>query len=301
MSHYSNHLFTPGSNNNSWSHLYEYINNGDRVLDVGCSSGHFGEALIQLKGCKVTGIDLDVDDIASAKKVLTEAYVMNVDDMKNMVSLGKFDVIIFADVIEHLIDPRQTLKNMRKLLKKDGRIIFSIPHMGHVSVRLDLLGGEFAYRDKGLLDRTHLHFYDSKEVQDVFSDSGYVINKIDPVVSEYPTKIIDNKLSKLGLKSSTAFIEKLKGSNADIFQFIGYATISDGQNTKTTKARTKYTMPQDEIMAYSKAVLRENRRLWEKEQKLHTRNVELERQLESYLRLRKWFKFLKPIKRIVNR
>ncbi len=300
MSNYSNHLFTPGAKNNSWSHLYDYIKEGSRVLDVGCSSGHFGEALIQLKNCEVVGIDLDNDDVKAAKKILTAAYVADVNDMTTMKKYGKFDIIIFADVIEHLVQPRVTLHNMKSLLNKNGRIVFSIPHMAHISVRLDLLAGSFPYKDKGLLDKTHLHFYDHNEVKSVFEDSGYQIKKMDPVVSEYPEQLINKKLSKVGLLSTPEFIKKIHKTDANIFQFIGYAQPASTVKNELKK-RDVYTMPQDEIMDYTKEILKENKRLWSDQQKTLHRNIELENHMKTYLRIRHKARFLGKLKHLPNR
>ena len=203
MSQYSNHLFEPGSKNNSWSHLYDYISEGDNVLDVGCSSGNFGEVLIKLKNCTVTGIDLDRADIDKASKKLTKAIIGDINDESMRKKLGTYDIIIFADVIEHLPDPRETLKNIKGLLSKNGKIIFSIPHMAHISVRIDLLAGSFPYKNRGLLDKTHFHFYDQNELVSVFADAGYKISNYNPVISRYPRELIKDKLQKNGLSFLT--------------------------------------------------------------------------------------------------
>jgi hypothetical protein len=54
-------------------------------------------------------------------------------------------------------------------------VVASIPNIAHGSVRLALLGGEFRYRDAGLLDRTHLRFFTRESVHDLFEESGYTI------------------------------------------------------------------------------------------------------------------------------
>lgn len=293
MSQYSDHLFTPGTQNNSWAHLYEYIKKGDRVLDVGCSSGNFGHSLIELKQCQVIGIDLDKKDIVAAKKVLTEAHVMDINNKGDMSKLGAFDVIIFADVIEHLVAPRQTLKGVKGMLKEDGRVIFSVPHMGHMSVRLDLLKGIFPYKEKGLLDRTHLHFYDKDQIHDTFSDAGYHIERVDPVISEYPESLIDKKLQEVGLKSTDEFIYNLRETKANIFQFVGCARPAKDAK-RNVKKDVRYTMPQDEVMAYAKEVLKENRRLWQEQQATEQSNQELRHRLSRYTSL------MKPLRPLIK-
>lgn len=258
MSQYSNHLFEPGSKNNSWSHLYEYINEGDNVLDVGCSSGNFGEVLIKLKNCTVTGLDLDKEDINKASKKLNKAIVGDINDELTRKKLGKYDIIIFADVIEHLPEPRETLKNIKSLLKNNGRIIFSIPHMAHISVRIDLLAGKFPYKNRGLLDKTHFHFYDQNELGSVFADAGYKIHHYNPVISKYPKQLMKAKLQKYGLSFNGRFIDNLQNTGGDIFQFIGSAMPSKNSSKSTLP---EYKMPQDEIYEFAQKVIAENKKL----------------------------------------
>lgn len=260
MSIYANHLFEPGTKNNSWAHLYEYVSDGDRVLDVGCSTGHFGEALIHLKHCEVWGVDIDKADISEAKKRLTEALVLDVNDTKTYDKLGKFDVVIFADVLEHLVDPRATLHNVKKLLKPKGRVIFSIPHMAHTSVRLDLLQGKFPYKNRGLLDNTHLHFYDIEEVQSIFNDAAYQIVKLDPVISKYPSSLLKEKLKDTGINATKKLEEYFSNTNGDIFQIVGYAQ-PDKKKTRHARRDREYTMPQDEMYAFINQLQTENQTL----------------------------------------
>lgn len=259
MSHYSNHLFTPGTRNNSWAHLFEYISEGDRVLDVGCSSGNFGEALIQLKSCEVIGLDLDEADIKTAKTKLTKAIIGDINDTKIYAQLGTFDALIFADVVEHLANPRETLKLVKKLLKKDGKLLFSIPHMGHSSVRLDLLAGKFPYKERGLLDKTHLHFYDKAEFESVFMDAGYDIAKNEPVIALYPTTLFKEKMEKLGIPYSKKFESLLKETDGDLFQFVGYAVPS--QKPRKKQSISPYVMPQDEVYNLAQRAFKENEEL----------------------------------------
>lgn len=300
MSHYSNHLFTPGSVNNSWSHLYDYISEGDEVLDVGCSSGNFGEVLIQLKNCTVTGIDLDKKDITEAKKKLNKAIVGDINDISLIAKLGKYDIIIFADVLEHLTDPRQTLENVKQLLKPNGQVLFSIPHMGHMSVRLGLMTGKFNYADRGLLDRTHLHFYDKDEVEAIFNDADYRIKEVRPVISRYTSDMINQKLRDMGLRSSKEFVKYLDNSSGDIFQFIGTATPAKTSQKKHVR-KIKYIMPQDEIYQHAQAVLKDNAELNATVQRLMDENKSLELKTISNTKpLRAVKKIARIAKRIVK-
>ncbi len=87
----------------------------------------------------------------------------------------EFDVVLFADVLEHLKEPGDVLRRVRPFVAENGVVIASIPNIAHGSVRLALLGGEFRYRDWGLLDDTHLRFFTRASIQDLFEETGYVV------------------------------------------------------------------------------------------------------------------------------
>lgn len=255
---YSDHAFLGGSGNDSWSILFSLIPPGSRVLDVGCSTGHFGAALQDLKNCSVVGVDVTEADILEARRLLSDARLLDVSVDGALESLGTFDVVVFADVIEHLVDPRGVLRRVHEVLSTDGIVAFSIPNMGHLSVRLDLLEGRFPYRERGLLDRTHLHFYDRSEVQGVFADAGFQILREVPVVSRYPAELVERELERLGLSAHDAFFAMLTNTESHVFQYVGTAGRAVG-GASAAHPRAEYVMPQDTIYEFAQAVLAENR------------------------------------------
>jgi methyltransferase family protein len=82
---------------------------------------------------------------------------------------------MFADVLEHLKEPDDVLRRVRPFVAENGVVVASIPNIAHASVRLALLGGEFRYREWGLLDDTHLRFFTRASIQDLFEETGYVV------------------------------------------------------------------------------------------------------------------------------
>lgn len=225
MSVYSNNKYNKKEDNDAWSKVFGLIPDNSKILDIGCSSGNLGAALKQnKKGLYIVGIDMDEPDVKLASKNLDEAYVHNVEQ-DNLEKLGTFDVIIMADVIEHLLDPVSALKKIKKLLKPNGRLVFSIPNMANLTTRIELLRGRFEYKDFGLLDRTHLHFYDHKEVNRVFADAGLVVKKTDCTVRDVPDKIMKEELAAIGVKLTPEFKKHLYNTEALVYQFIGYAQV----------------------------------------------------------------------------
>jgi SAM-dependent methyltransferase len=89
----------------------------------------------------------------------------------------RFDVVLLLDVLEHLREPDRVLGELAMRLLPGGRVIASIPNVTHAAVRLELLQGRFRYRNTGLLDETHVHFFDAVEVDAVFRKAGLVIDE----------------------------------------------------------------------------------------------------------------------------
>jgi 2-polyprenyl-3-methyl-5-hydroxy-6-metoxy-1,4-benzoquinol methylase len=258
-SQYSQHLFVEQSANNSWANLFGYIPKGSRVLDVGCSTGNFGAALQDLKDCTVVGVDINRADIVEARTKLSDARVHDIT-RDGAGDLGTFDAIVFADVLEHFAEPRDAMRVVHALLREGGIVVYSIPHMGHQSVRLDLLEGRFPYTDLGLLDRTHLHYYDRIEIHDVFASTGFSIIREDPVVHGYPTRWTRDRLSLMGLTASDRFFEMLKQTEAHVYQYVGLAIRSSETAPIPSPTRESLTPP-DELLRYSSEIATENERL----------------------------------------
>ena len=155
---------------------------GLRVLDVGCGFATTSER-IQTLGNDVTGIDSapDIRDVAG--KRLGQVVQANLEDFETVTrALGpaRFDVILFADVLEHLVWPVSTLHRYLAWLKEGGSVIVSLPNVGLWSVRLAHLAGRWEYEDTGVLDRTHLRFFTRKSARWLLEQA-----KLEPVSVTY--------------------------------------------------------------------------------------------------------------------
>jgi hypothetical protein len=127
------------------------------------------------EGCTVVAIELDPTMAAQASRFCERVVVGDLDVIDLDAELGKerFDVIVAADVLEHLKDPLEALKRLRPFLTPDGFFVVSLPNIAHASVRLSLLQGSFDYRDLGLLDRTHLRFFTHASMQELFDEAEF--------------------------------------------------------------------------------------------------------------------------------
>jgi SAM-dependent methyltransferase len=133
---------------------------GLRLLDVGAANGYLAERL-SAQGYEVTCLEGDASLAEVASKKCLSCMIVDLDGPIPPLS-GLFDVIVYADILEHLKDPLRTLTLINRYLERDGIVIVSIPNVANVWVRLQLLLGKFDYADRGILDRTHLRFFTLK-------------------------------------------------------------------------------------------------------------------------------------------
>ncbi|MGI8685254.1 MAG: methyltransferase domain-containing protein [Acidimicrobiales bacterium] len=160
--------------NTSHALMVDLVGPDKRVLDVGCASGYLGEAMKQ-RGCTVAGIETDRESAEAAKAVLDEVVVADVGklDLVAHFGAGSFDVVVFGDVLEHVVDPVGVLRRVRPLLSPSGYVVASIPNVAHGAVRLSLVRGRFDYNPLGLLDETHLRFFTRDSLHTLFRDAGF--------------------------------------------------------------------------------------------------------------------------------
>lgn len=156
------------------------------ILEVGCHTGYFTRAL-EAAGHSVVGLESDAEAAAEACASGSNVLVGDIEDEAVLSNIpGKFDFILFMDVLEHLRDPEATLCRIRPLLNTDSRVLITGPNVGYFIVRLWLLLGRWEYQDTGILDRTHLHFYTRSTWRKMVEHSGYRVLDIESVEGMLP-------------------------------------------------------------------------------------------------------------------
>lgn len=153
-----------------------------RVLDFGCAGGALGKTLkAERPGIEVRGVEPVPDVAARARSVLDDVHVGQAEDALPA-DWPRPDCVIFADVLEHLVDPWAAVRRARALLEPGGALVVSIPNVLHHSVVADLVRGRFDYRDAGVLDRTHLRFFTAATARELIEQAGFAIERIERVV-----------------------------------------------------------------------------------------------------------------------
>jgi SAM-dependent methyltransferase len=145
-----------------------------RVLDLGCSSGQLAER-VRSFGHRVTGVDLQelpgvharVDRFLRAD--LDQGLPLDLGDG------GVYDVVIAADVLEHLRNPQRLLEQIREVLAPRGTLIVSVPNLGHWYSRGRIALGLFDYDQRGILDSTHVRFFTQRSFHRCLRRAGFTV------------------------------------------------------------------------------------------------------------------------------
>lgn len=147
-----------------------------RVLDLGAADGSVACALKE-RHCTVWGVERDERAAEDAGRVCDRVVVGDLESATvwEILADETFDVVLALDVLEHLRDPGATLRRAASHMKPNGIAIVSVPNIAHGAVRLNLLNGRFDYTDLGLVDRTHLRFFDRRSAEALMTDAGLIV------------------------------------------------------------------------------------------------------------------------------
>jgi len=161
--------------------LLALVGENKAVLEVGCALGYQTRAMRELQHCRITGIEIDAEAAEHARPYCESLIVGDIErlSLPEVLGTAEFDVITFADVLEHLRDPAEALRSIRPHLKADGYIVASIPNIAHASIVYELAHGRFNYQQLGLLDDTHIKFFTRETVLQTFERAGYLVISLD--------------------------------------------------------------------------------------------------------------------------
>jgi SAM-dependent methyltransferase len=144
------------------------------VLDLGCGNGALGSALKARGACVVTGVTASSEEARLAGSVLDSVVLADLENA-DLASLGTFDVIVCSHVLEHLRDPGTVLAHLRSNLASDGRLVVALPNPLLWRQRIAFMSGRFRYTQGGIMDDTHLKFFDWFTARRLVETAGYQV------------------------------------------------------------------------------------------------------------------------------
>jgi hypothetical protein len=166
--------------------VVRFVGREKKVLELGTGPGSITQHFFTEGQCKVTGIEMDAEAIEMVRPFCEVVHRGDLNDPewpRLVADCGGFDVVVAADVLEHLYQPWETLAAMKGLLNDAGSIVVSLPHVGHCSIAACLMAEDFSYMDWGLLDRTHIRFFGIHNIQSLFDDAGLKIVRAEFVIT----------------------------------------------------------------------------------------------------------------------
>ena len=154
------------------------IRTPSKILDIGAADGYLG-AILNQQGHHLVGIEGDARLADEARPHYEKLYIADVEKL-DFSQFGQFDYVLLADVLEHLRDPASLLRRVKKCLSSRGEIIISLPNVAHLFVRLNLFFGRFEYRERGILDHTHLRFFTLATMRRMIDDASCQVVELQP-------------------------------------------------------------------------------------------------------------------------
>ncbi len=153
-----------------------------RILDLGCSSGVLGAAFKRRQGAEVVGIELSPEYAADASKRLDEVVCADLAAaLAEPERLGRFDCVIAADVLEHLVDPWTALARAADLLEPGGVAVVSLPNVRYALTFWTLLRrGTWPRDPEGLFDATHLRWFTLNDARALLEGAGLDVDVVEP-------------------------------------------------------------------------------------------------------------------------
>lgn len=138
---------------------------GGKLLDVGCSIGQF-LTLARDAGWSVRGIELNPDAAAIARR----DYGLLIHEKKISeagFADGEFDVVTLWGVFEHLTDPNGMLQDVRRVLKKDGLVLFFVPNGHSMVIRMT------REHNSTVSGRAHLWYFTPETMGSILHKNGF--------------------------------------------------------------------------------------------------------------------------------
>ncbi|HUF83854.1 MAG TPA: class I SAM-dependent methyltransferase, partial [Acidimicrobiia bacterium] len=149
-----------------------------RIHDLGCSDGALAEQL-RVHGHRVTGVDREEHPGTTDR---LDAFVAgDLDEGIPDAAGGDYDIVLAADVLEHVREPEQLLFDARHRLAPGGSVITSVPNIGHWYPRLRVALGRFDYDRRGILDRDHIRFFTRHSFERLVRRAGLTVRRQEAV------------------------------------------------------------------------------------------------------------------------
>jgi len=162
-------------------HARRLLPDQGRVLDLGCASGGL-LALLRDRAGHLAGLELSPTAATAAAEVGDHVVQGALEDADLPFEPGSFDLVVLADVLEHLTDPDRALRRATAWARPGGAVLLSVPNVAHWQARLTIMSGRWPQEQSGTFDAGHLRWFTRDAVGTLLADAGLREIELDMVV-----------------------------------------------------------------------------------------------------------------------
>ena len=158
------------------------------ICEFGCGAGALARAVKEkIPTVHYVGVEIMADELERASDVLDISLRRNLDELSIWstdpelavaIPLNSFDHVIFGDVLEHLYDPLNALRESVLRLAPGGSALVCIPNVQHWTVFRNLVLGTWPKEDMGLFDRTHIRWFALGDMVKLLQDAGLEVESV---------------------------------------------------------------------------------------------------------------------------
>ena len=175
-----------------------------RVLDLGSSDGALA-ARLRAQGHHVTAVDLEAHPAVEGR---VDRFIRADLDHGIPDEVGDgYDVVLAADLLEHVRNHDKVLADAHRVLRPGGRVIVSVPNFGHWYPRLRTALGVFDYDRRGILDATHVRFFTRRSFLHLARQAGFTVRRAD--VTGLPLEVAERGAGEGGGAPSPGVVGRL--------------------------------------------------------------------------------------------
>ena len=149
-----------------------------RALEIGCSEGHTLEWLKKAGYCNWTAGVEPYAELRTEPGSVDQFFKLDIEKTLPDLPSASIDLMLCLDVLEHLVNPWETIRRLDHLLKPGGMLIISVPNIRNYHILFDLaFKGKFNYTESGIMDRTHLRFFTRASAIELVESAGAKVTK----------------------------------------------------------------------------------------------------------------------------
>jgi methionine biosynthesis protein MetW len=163
------------------AHALRLLPERGRVLDLGCASGGL-LALLRSRAGYMAGLELSPSAAAAAARIGHHVVTGALEDPGLPFEPDTFDLVVLADVLEHLSDPLAALRRAAGWCRPGGFVLLSVPNVAHWRARLELLRGRWPQEESGTFDSSHLRWFTRASVAQLLEGAGLGDVQLDAIV-----------------------------------------------------------------------------------------------------------------------